>query len=496
MLTLASALCSTNHVTAPVEPITLEIALRLIAELRALVEQQAKQLTEQTKQLTEQAKRIAELEEQLRKNSSNSSKPPSSDPLNKKIYPPKQPSGRKRGGQPGHKKHERTLLPPEKARRVVEVKPSLCAHCGQKLSGEDLCPRRHQIIDLPVIEPVFDEYRLHTLACKNKACGHSSEATLPEGVSSIGFGPGVDAMVGQVAGMMRASKRTTADTMLGVFGVPMSLGAVIDAQQRCSKAIEAPCKEALEYTQKQSVRNVDETSWKEGTSGAYIWVCVTSMVVAFVIQTSRAASAAGVLLGAAKGILGSDRYSGYTWWPTALRQVCWAHLIRDFRAIAQRGESSAVLGNALLAEAERTFAWWSRLKSGDLQRRTFQVYMRSVRKRVDALLLEGTTDPNSKTAGTCRKMWKVREAFWTFVRVDGVEPTNNAAEQALRFGVLWRKMCYGTKSLAGSQFVARVLTVKATLGKQNRNVHAFLRAACEAHRNGQTAPSLLPGSAV
>jgi transposase len=276
----------------------------------------------------------------------------------------------------------------------------------------------------------------------------------------------------------------------------MSLGAVIDAQHRLSKALEAPCQEALVYTRKQPIKNADETSWKQGTSGAYLWVCVTSLVVAFVIQTSRAASAAGVLLGAAKGILGSDRYSGYAWWPTALRQVCWAHLIRDFRAIAERGKSSAVLGEGLLGEAERIFALWGRLRTGQLQRKTFQVYMKLARKRVEELLLQGTTDPNPKTARTCRKMWSLREAFWTFARIEGVEPTNNAAEQALRFGVLWRKMCYGTKSLAGSQFVARVLTVQATLRKQNRNVHAFLRAACEAHRNGKPAPSLLPDCAA
>lgn len=461
---------------------TLETALLLIEELRTLVRQQAQ--------------RIAELEEKLGKNSSNSSKPPSSDALNRKKYPPKKPSGRKRGGQPGHKKHERTLLPPEKARLVVEVKPPCCERCGRKLDGADFCPSRHQIVDLPVIEPVFDEYRMHTLQCSDKGCGHFTQAPLPEGVSSIGFGPGVDAMVAQVTGMMRASKRTTADTMQGLFGVPMSVGAVIDAQQRVSQALEAPCAEALQYTRKQPIKNADETSWKEGTSGAYIWVCVTSMVVAFIIETSRAASAAGALLGAAKGILGSDRYSGYSWWPTASRQVCWAHLIRDFRAIAERGKSSGALGKALLAEAQRLFAWWGRLQTGQLQRKTFQIYMRTARRRVEELLFEGTTNSNSKTAGTCKEMWKVREAFWTFVRVEGVEPTNNAAEQALRFAVLWRKMCYGTKSLAGSQFVARVLTVHATLRKQKRNVHAFLRAACEAHRAGNVSPSLLPDSAV
>lgn len=215
---MPSALCSTSDVTALVEPMTLDIALRLIAELRALVEQQAQRIAQQDKQIAEQGKRIAELEEKLRKDSSNSSKPPSSDALHKKTYPPKKPSGRKPGGQPGHKKHERSLLPREKARHVVEVKPPSCMRCGKSLSGEDLRPRRHQIIDLPVIEPFFDEYRLHTLACQDKACGHFTEALLPEGVSSIGFGAGVDAMVGQVGGVMRASKRTIADTLQGSLG--------------------------------------------------------------------------------------------------------------------------------------------------------------------------------------------------------------------------------------------------------------------------------------
>lgn len=467
--------------TGLAQPLTLETALELIAELRALVAQQAK--------------RIAELEEKVRKDSSNSSKPPSSDgPSKKRKYPEKKRTGRKRGGQPGHKKHERTMLPVEQARSVTEVKPSSCERCGKPLQGEDPCPKRHQIVDLPPIVPVFDEYRMHTISCEDAACGHRTEANLPKGVSTIGFGPGVDAMVGQVAGEMRASKRTTAETMTKVFGVPMSVGAVIDAQNRVSKALGEPCAAALKHVQEQTIKNADETPWKEGQSKAYIWVGVTAFVTAFVIQTSRAATAAGVLLGTVVGILGTDRYSGYAWWPAAQRQVCWAHLIRDFTAIAERGGSSKVLGDAVLAEAKRMFAWWKRLREGELKRSTFQVYMRSVRQRVDELVEEGRQDENPSTAGTCEKMWKVRQAFWTFVNVDGVEPTNNAAEQALRFGVLWRKMCYGTKSAAGSVFVARILTTHATLRQQGRSVHEFLRAACVAHRAGTAPPSLLPNS--
>lgn len=471
--------------TGLAEPLTLEIALGVIAELQALVAQQATTIATQ-------ARRIAALEERLRKDSSNSSKPPSSDGPGKKKYPPRKPSGRKRGGQPGHTKHERTLLPVEAARSVTDVKPPVCADCGTSLTGDDPCPTRHQIVDLPPIEPLLDEWRLHALPCH--ACGETTVAELPEGVASLGYGPGVDAMVGQLAGEMRSSKRSTAETMTQVFGVPMSVGAVIDAQVRVSAALATPCAEAVTYAQAQPIKNADESPWKQGPIAGYLWVCVTACVTVFMIQASRAEAAARALLGKVRGVLGTDRYSAYSWWPMAWRQACWSHLIRDFHAIAQRGGSSLVLGEALGAEAERMFAWWTRLKAGELKRATFQAYMRPLRRRVEGLLWEGRTNTDEKTAGTCRKMWDLREAFWTFVRIEGVEPTNNAAEQALRFGVVWRKMCYGTKSKAGSEFVARILTTHATLRQQGRTMYAFLRAACQAHRTGVTPPSLVPPS--
>jgi transposase len=303
-------------------------------------------------------------------------------------------------------------------------------------------------------------------------------------------------MVGQLAGEMRASKRTTAETMTKVFGVPMSIGAVIDAQNRVAAAVAEPCREARAHVQQQTVKNADETPWKQGVRKAYIWVCVTACVTVFVIQTSRAATAAQTLLGAVLGVLGTDRYVGYAWWPTRLRQLCWAHLVRDFRAIAERGGRSGDLGAALLTEAACMFGWWHQMQAGELTRTTFQVYMRPLRQRVEDLLAQGCHDPHDKTAGTCANLWAGRAALWTFVRLAGVEPTNNAAEQALRFGVLWRKMCYGTQSLAGSQFVARILTVHATLRQQGRSVHAYLRQACTAHRAGTTPPSLVPNAAA
>lgn len=464
------------------EPLTLDAALRLIAALRALVEQQAARLDQQ-------AVRIAELEEKVRQNSSNSSKPPSSDAPSTNPKTKKKRSGKKRGGQPGHQRHERRLLPVEQAQAVTDVRPVCCEQCGASLVGDDPRPHRHQVFELPPLTPVFEEWRVHTLPCRS--CDHRTEAALPDNVPPVSYGPGVDAMVGQLAGDCRLSKRATSEMMTEVFGIPMSTGAVIDAQNRVSEALAGPVEEATLYAQAQPIKNADETTWRQMAGRAYLWVCVTPLVTVFLLEASRAAQVAKTLLGAVVGVLGTDRYSGYAWWPAEQRQVCWAHLVRDFTAIAERAGSKA-LGEALVAEAARMFAWWKRVQEGQLQRTTFRVYMRPLRQRVESLLLEGQNNEHSKTAGTCRKVWEVREALWTFVGVEGVEPTNNAAERAVRFAVIWRKMCGGTQSLAGSAFVSRLLTARATLRQQGQSVHGFLRAACQAHRAGRAPPSLLP----
>lgn len=441
-----------------------------------------------------QAARIAELEEKLRQNSSNSSKPPSSDGPAHKPARAKKKSGRKPGGQPGHKKHERTLLPAEQARRLVDSIPAECEHCGSDQLDHDPNPHRHQVVDLPPIVPVFDECRQHARRCRD--CAHVTVGPLPADMSSLGFGPGVDAMVGQLAGEQRLGKRAVAEAMAEVFGVPMSTGAVIDAQTRVSDALAVPVADAVVHAQKQDVKNADETPWWQGTQKAYLWVCVTALVTVFQVHLTRKAAAAKALLGKVHGVLGTDRYSGYAWWPAWQRQVCWAHLIRDFTAIAEREGASATLGEDLLAEAEKMFRLWHAFKAGRLSRATLRVYLRPVQRAVERLLDEGRSSEHPKTAGTCAKLWQVQDALWTFARVEGVEPTNNGGERALRFAVVWRKMSRGAKSALGNAFVARILSVHATLRQQRRSVYEFLREACRAHRAGQTGPSLVPIAAT
>lgn len=460
------------------DPITdLPSALARIAELMVVIETQAV--------------RIAQLEEKLRQNSSNSSKPPSSDgPNHKPARPAKKKSGRKPGGQPGHAKRERILLPVEQARHSTDSIPSACAHCGSDQLDDDPSPHRHQVVDLPPIKPVFDECRQHARRCRH--CAHVTVGPLPADMTSLGFGPGVDAMVGQLAGEQRLGKRAVAEAMTEVFGVPMSTGAVIDAQNRVSAALATPVADAVLHAQNQPVKNADETPWWQGTTRAYLWVCVTSLVTVFQVHLTRKADAAKALLGKVRGVLGTDRYSGYAWWPAGQRQVCWAHLVRDFTAIAERGGTSGMLGEDLLEQAATLFDHWHAFKAGRLSRATLRVYLRPVQRQVVRLLDEGRSSEHAKTAGTCAKLWRVQDALWTFAQIEGVEPTNNGGERALRFAVVWRKMSRGAKSALGNAFVARILSVHATLRQQRRSVYEYLREACATHRAGQAAPSLVP----
>ena len=432
------------------------------------------------------------LQEQLNQTSRNSSRPPSSDPP--QHGRPRRPRGeRRRGGQPGHPGSTRTLVPVEEVDEVVVLKPEQCTYCQAPLSGDDPKPWRHQVIEIPPIKPVVTEYQWHQLVCS--VCGEVTRAPWPAGVPSGTYGPRVQATVSLYTGAYRLSKRTTQQVMDEVFGVPMSVGTISQLERATTAAVAAPVEEAHSYVYEQEVVHLDETSWRQGGKRAWLWVAVTSWVTVFVVRMSRGGHVARELLGETfSGILVTDRYSGYNWYPVRWRQLCWAHLLRDFEAMRGRGGRSEEIGDALLAQAHQMFAWWHRVREGTLKRSSFRSYMSPLRQEVERLLAAGSQCGVPKTEGTCRDILKRREALWTFVQVEGVEPTNNAAERSIRPGVLWRKGSFGTQSAAGSRFVESMLTVVATLKQQQRNVLEYLTAACEAALRGEAAPSLLPAS--
>jgi transposase len=433
------------------------------------------------------------LQEQLHQTSRNSSRSPSSDPPHSER--PRRPrSTRRRGGQPGHPGHTRTLVPVDEVDEVVVIKPAQCTHCQAPLSGDDPKPWRHQVIEIPPIKPVVTEYQWHQLVCA--ACGDVSRAPWPEGVPSGTYGPRVQATVALCTGSYRLSKRTTHQVMDEVFGVPMSVGTISPLEQATTEALAAPVEEARTYVQAQEVAHLDETSWRQGGKRAWLWVAVTTLVTVFVVRLSRGGHVARELLGEEfSGILVTDRYSAYNWYPVRWRQLCWAHLQRDFEAMRGRGGRSEEIGDALLAQAHQMFTWWHRVREGTLQRSTFRSYMSPIRREVERLLEAGSTCDVPTTEGTCRDILKRREALWTFVQVAGVEPTNNTAERSIRPGVLWRKGSFGTQSEEGSRFVESMMTVVSTLKQQQRNVLEYLTEAWAAALRGAAPPSLLPVNA-
>lgn len=434
--------------------------------------------------------RVEHLEWRLNQNSRNSSMPPSSDAPSAPPRPKKPPTGRKPGGQPGHEGHEREFLPLAEVDKVVALKPKRCRRCRQRLSGEDADPLRHQVVEIPPVQPQVTEYRRHRLICKE--CGETTTAELPPGIPEGMVGPRLRAMIGYLSGKAHQSKRMIREMLRDLLGVNLSVGTIKKVEEAVSGALEAPVQEAHAYVQQQKVANADETSWWQRNRLTWLWVARTMRVTVFLIHPSRGAQAARELLGRFAGYLGTDRWGGYNGWAIRMRQMCWAHLIRDFRGFVERGKGAGPIGEALLGEVQKMFSLWHRVRDGTLARSTFRKHMGPIRRRVGCLLRAGVGCGETKTQGMCRKILQVEPALWTFVRIEGVEPTNNAAERAIRPAVLYRKRCLGTQSAEGSRFVERMLTVVTTLRQQNRDILVYLTQACQAAQTGKLAPSLLP----
>jgi len=463
---------------AQTPPAVREFVLSLVAHVQALEAE------------------IASLREQVNRNSRNSSQPPSSDGPQVPPEPHRQTkSRRKRGGQKGHPGSRRELVPVEQVKEAHDVKPDQCRHCGHELAGADPEPYRHQVTEIPPVVAEVTEYRIHTLTCSG--CGAETRAKLPEGVPQGAVGPRLQARVSLLSGQEHLSKRESTGIMTDFFQADMGLGSVPALEQRTSDAIGQPVDEARAYVRSQSVAHLDETGWREANQKAWLWVAATSLVTVFLIRLSRGSQVAKEILGERfQGIVVSDRWSAYNWLSTLLRQLCWAHLLRNFQAFVERGGTSQSIGEALLTQAELMFQWWHQVRDGTMSRTTFQEKMRPVQHKVGELLRQGTGCDHKRSAGTCRDILKREHALWTFVHGEGVEPTNNLGERQVRPGVLWRNHSFGTQSQAGSRFAERIMTVVATCKQQQRNVLGYLTKACDAANRGQQAPSLLPSDAM
>jgi len=435
--------------------------------------------------------KIEQLEARINRTSRNSSKPPSAEHPHAQPKPSRKRSDRKPGGQPGHDKHARTLIPVEHCAAVVPLKPENCRRCGTSLRGSDPEPLRHQVWELPEIQPFVTEYRRHRLCCAH--CGATTCAPLPAGVPESQAGPRLTALVALLMGNYRQSKRRTATFLAQCFNIPASPGWIVKLQNRATRALAPAYDELKRRLPGEPVLGIDESPTKEGPLKSWLWTFVAENFTLFAQRTTRGATVLDEhLSGSFAGIVTCDRAKMY--WRLPKLQWCWSHLERDFQGLADHPNGQVQrLGKDLLGPTGELFGLWRRCRDGTLTRTGLKRLLRPIREKIEGLLLRGVFSGNTKLAGMCGELHAHRDRLWRFAESEGVEPTNNASERALRPAVIWRKLSFGTRSAQGSRFVETLLSVVETCRRQSWNVFEYLTTALEAQLAGQPIPSLLSG---
>lgn len=439
-----------------------------------------------------------ELSNTKKSNSKNSSLPPSKDSSSKnksniKRDQQRKKNPKKQGGQPGHQKHERQLLPVEQIDQVVHCSPASRCACGGIVIMNTAIKHRHQQYELPVIKPIVTEYQIRNGQCDTCCKMHTGQ--LPIGISWSMLGPRATAMTAHLSGTYRISKQNIVHLYQDIFNFQLSVGMVCKAEKSVSKALDIPVNQARHFIQsaKNVSLNADETGFKEKGKTMWAWIAITCQVAVFLIRRNRSKKVAQELLGNYfHGILCSDRYSAYQWIPSEQRQICWAHLERDFRKISERSGTSKEVGIELLKQTNILFHHWHNFKNHAIQRDELIRRVKPIKTFIESLLKRGTRSRYKKTSGTCRNILSLSSALWRFLDTDGVEPTNNLAEQMIRTLAIWRKTSFGTQSAAGTLYMERIMTVVATCKLQSKNILSYLTDTVKSYLTKNNPPSLLP----
>jgi transposase len=437
--------------------------------------------------------RLRDLEASLAQTSRNSSKPPSSDPPSAPPRPPKVPRGRKAGAQPGHPGATRPAPEPDQISETIELFPTCCPDCQLALAPDlpDVRPVVTTYVwELPLITPQITAYRHHTVACP-QCHTHLWLPTRPAGAPPGSFGPRLTAAIGLLHGAYHLSTRKVQTLCAELLGIDLSLGSVSASCLHVSAALE-PVDEAIQrVVQAQPVANVDETSWPEGRKRCWLWTMTTPIATSMRILRGRSQEALRMLLGKSRAVIGSDRYQVYRIVPDERRQLCWSHLERNFQALAEYQHPDSDWARPVLGWIDELFAAWHRFRAGESERAGLEHALQPIQTALRCQLESGQQGRWHRIQAVSDDLLRHWEALWTFVRVEGVEPTNNAAERVLRPAVIARKLSFGTQSEAGSRFLERLLSVVVTARQQARPLFDFLTAAVHAAWTGQPAPVLV-----
>jgi transposase len=465
---------------------------QLIAELRQAIAQLQTQLDQQAARAQELQMEATGVQNRL--DDLSRQQPPRPHDEEPKP-PPKPPSGRKPGGQPGHPPHPKTLLPAERVRETRTYVPDTCEHCNASLPADaqagDPDPKRHQIIDIPKTVALAIEHQAHGRTCP--CCQHVTWAKIPDDIRAHSVGPNLAGTLAYLVGAHKLSKRGAVEVAEELFSAPIALGTVANLEQEMSQALLPAYDDAKAAVQAADIKHVDETGWKQNGAKRWLWVAATSLLAVFMIHPLRNSMALKKLLGSTiHGVVCSDRWRIYERLRKRYWQVCWAHLKRNFQKQVDRGGQAKDIGQRCLGALECVFELWHHFRAGGCTRQQLCQRMRWLRRDMRALLMEGSQTRNAKLARFCKRLLRFYPALWTFVRVAGVEPTNNHGERVLRLAVLWRKCCFGCHSEAGCRFAERLITAVQSLRLQKRSVLDFLRTTIQAHRAGEKTPSLLP----
>ena len=425
-----------------------------------------------------------QLKERLNNNSSNSSLRPSSDFKKKKKKNNRESSGKKSGGQPGHKGHHRELLPPDQVDSFQNCPlPDNCL-CGGKIKSSDEY-MRHQVYELPALKLHVTEYQLQKGCCDS--CRRKYIASLPVGVTWGMTGPRLTGFMSDLVTKYGLSRREQKGFLSEHFNFNISLGTVFNKQKIVNAAMEAPVSELLPIVKESVSVHSDETGHNRDGKNQWMWGFISNIAAHFSIHASRGKKVLRVMMGDFKNIIVSDRYAAYNIFDSGQRQMCWAHLKRDFTKLSEKeNKIISKIGKNLLESESTLFRIWHDFKSEKISRDELLRQTKPIRQKIGELLEQGSyTDPVLKASRFCKNLMGNYSALWTFLEVENVEPTNNHAERSLRPSVIWRKKYFCTRSDYGTEYVARSASVNVTCRLQGTSSFKFLCALMQNYFEGK-----------